>query len=94
MSQIELNRPMKGVSFWRANHAELGPGICAPSSQCLLALEAHLLAQSGHGILVLCRAVLSEQRVLSVILGNPGATDILPRFSGTVLDIAPERGLG
>jgi hypothetical protein len=48
-NQIELNRPMKGVSLRRVNHTELKSKI-APSGQSLVARAAHLLARGVNFI--------------------------------------------
>ena len=94
-SQIELNRPMKGVSARRVNHAELK----LPPWAKVWWLGGRIFWPKA-GILVRLRSlwVTIPVRSDAPFFRNPSAvrqnTGISPRFARPVLDIAPEGGLG
>jgi hypothetical protein len=79
-SQIELNRPMKGVSFRRVNHAELK----LPPWAKVRGLGGRIFWPKA-GILVRCRSLGVKGFITSVFFGNPGAArqnaGVSPRFA-------------
>jgi len=75
-SQIELNRPMKGVSFRRVNHAELK----LPPWAKVWWRGAHLLAQSGY-FSSWVKAVPKFQ----IWYLYPGVSNLVPRVPGGVV---------